>query len=88
MTRREIISAKIYDSESEIECESFLDDLTGRDLKGIELIILYEHRSIQDPQRYVLRCIMAVSPFSFHEKPHETYTEEAIASDAYLLANT
>ena len=46
--RREITSAKIYDSESEIEWESFFDDLKGRGLKGVELVVSDRHKGIQE----------------------------------------
>ncbi len=46
--KREIISAKIYDSESEIEWESFFDDLKGRGLKVVELVVSDGHKGIQE----------------------------------------
>ncbi len=46
--RREILSARLYDSETEIEWESFFDDLKNRGLKGVELVISDGHRGIQE----------------------------------------
>ena len=46
--RREILSCKLCDSETEMEWESFFDDLKGRGLKGVELVISDGHRGIQE----------------------------------------
>ena len=35
----EILSCKLCDSETEIEWESFFDDLKGRGLKGVEQLV-------------------------------------------------
>lgn len=37
--RMEILSSELYDSESEVEWESFFDDLKSRGLTGVELVI-------------------------------------------------
>ena len=46
--RREILSARLYDSETEIEWESFFDDLKNRGLTGVELVISDGHKGIQE----------------------------------------
>ena len=46
--RREILSCKLCDSETEMEWESFFDDLKERGLKGIELVISDGHKGIQE----------------------------------------
>lgn len=46
--RREILSCKLCDSETEMEWESFFDDLKNRGLKGVELVISDGHRGIQE----------------------------------------
>ena len=46
--RREILSARLYDSETEVEWESFFDDLKERGLKGVELVISDGHKGIQE----------------------------------------
>ena len=46
--RREILSARLYDSETEIEWESFFDDLKSRGLTGVELVISDGHKGIQE----------------------------------------
>jgi transposase-like protein len=46
--RREILSARPYDSETEVEWESFFDDLKERGLKGVELVISDGHKGIQE----------------------------------------
>lgn len=46
--RREILSAKLYDSETEVKWEAFFDDLKGRGLKGVELVISDGHRGIME----------------------------------------
>jgi putative transposase len=46
--RREILSAKLYDSENTVEWESFFDDLKSRGLKGVELVISDGHRGIME----------------------------------------
>ena len=46
--RREILSARLYDSETEIEWESFFDDLKNRGLTGVELAISDVHNGIQE----------------------------------------
>ena len=46
--RREILSAHLYDSETEIQWESFFDDLKDRGLRGVELVISDGHKGIQE----------------------------------------
>ncbi len=46
--RREILSARLYDSETEVEWESFFDDLKNRGLKGVELVISDGHKGIME----------------------------------------
>ena len=46
--RREILSARLYDSETEVEWESFFDDLKNRGLTGVELVISDGHKGIQE----------------------------------------
>ncbi|MHB1492137.1 MAG: IS256 family transposase [Thermoplasmataceae archaeon] len=46
--RREILSSRLYDSETEVEWESFFDDLKERGLKGVELVISDGHKGIQE----------------------------------------
>jgi putative transposase len=46
--RREILSCKLCDSETEMEWESFFDDLKNRGPKGVELVISDGHRGIQE----------------------------------------
>ena len=46
--RREILSARLYDSETEIQWESFFDQLKDRGLKGVELVISDGHKGIQE----------------------------------------
>jgi transposase-like protein len=46
--KREILSCKLCDSETEMEWESFFDDLKERGLKGVELVISDGHRGIQE----------------------------------------
>ncbi len=46
--RREILSCKLCESENEIEWESFLGDLKNRGLHGIELVVSYGHKGIQE----------------------------------------
>ena len=46
--RREILSCKLCDSETEMEWESFFDDLKNRGLKGVELVISDGHKGIQE----------------------------------------
>jgi Transposase and inactivated derivatives len=46
--RREILSAHVYDSETEIQWEAFFDDLKERGLTGVELVISDGHRGIQE----------------------------------------
>ena len=46
--RREILSSRLYDSESEVEWESFFDDLKKRGLTGVELVISDGHKGIQE----------------------------------------
>ncbi|WP_363319990.1 transposase [Ferroplasma sp.] len=46
--RREILSAHLYDSETEVGWESFFDDLKERGLNGVELVISDGHRGIQE----------------------------------------
>lgn len=46
--RREILSSRLYDSETEVEWESFFDDLKARGLKGVELIISDGHKGIME----------------------------------------
>ncbi|MHB1810963.1 MAG: IS256 family transposase [Thermoplasmataceae archaeon] len=46
--RREILSAYLYDSETEIQWESFFDDLKDRGLRGVELVISDGHKGIQE----------------------------------------
>ena len=45
--RREILAVKLYDSESDVEWESFFDDMKNRGLKGVELVISDGHKGIQ-----------------------------------------
>ncbi len=45
--RREILSAKLYDSGNTVEWESFFDDLKSRG-KGVELVISDGHRGIME----------------------------------------
>ena len=45
---REILSCKLCDSETEVEWESFFDDLKNRGLKGVELVISDGHKGIQE----------------------------------------
>ena len=45
--KREILSCKLCDSETEMEWESFFDDLKERGLKGVELVISDGHKGIQ-----------------------------------------
>jgi putative transposase len=44
----EILSSRLYDSESEVEWESFFDDLKNRGLTGVELVISDGHKGIQE----------------------------------------
>ena len=46
--RREILSAHLYDSETEVGWESFFDDLKERGLNGVELVISDGHRGIPE----------------------------------------
>jgi putative transposase len=46
--RREILSSRLYDSETEVEWESFFDQLKERGLKGVELVISDGHKGIQE----------------------------------------
>ena len=46
--RREILSARLHDSETEIEWESFFDELKNRGLTGVELVISDGHKGIQE----------------------------------------
>lgn len=47
--RREILSsARLYDSETEVEWESFFDDLKNRGLTGVDLVISDGHKGIQE----------------------------------------
>ena len=46
--KMEILSYKLCDSETEMEWESFFDDLKERGLKGFELVISDSHRGIQE----------------------------------------
>ena len=46
--RREILSARLYDSETDIEWESFFDDLKSRGLTGVELVISDGHKGIHE----------------------------------------
>ena len=46
--RREILSSRLYNSETEVEWESFFDDLKSRGLKGVELVISDGHRGIME----------------------------------------
>ncbi len=43
----EILSCRLYDSETEIEWEIFFDDLKERGLKGVEMVISDGHKGIQ-----------------------------------------
>lgn len=46
--RREILSARLYDSETEVQWEAFFDGLMERGLKGVELVISDGHRGIME----------------------------------------
>ena len=46
--KREILSAKLYDSETEVQWEAFFDDLKERGLKGVELVISDGHKGIME----------------------------------------
>ena len=46
--RREILSCKLCDSETEMEWESSFDDLKNRWQKGVELVIWDGHEGIQE----------------------------------------
>lgn len=46
--RREIVSSKVYDSETGVQWESFFDDLKERGLKGVELVISDGHKGIME----------------------------------------
>lgn len=46
--RREILSARNYDSETEVEWESFFDELKNRGLRYVELVISDGHRGVQE----------------------------------------
>ena len=46
--RREILSARLHDSETEIEWESFFDELKNRGITGVELVISDGHKGIQE----------------------------------------
>ena len=46
--KREILSSRLYDSETEVEWESFFDNLKERGLHGVELVISDGHRGIQE----------------------------------------
>ncbi len=45
---REILGARLYDSETEIDYESFFDDLKDRGLNGLELVISDGHKGIRE----------------------------------------
>ena len=45
---REILGARLYDSETEIDYESFFDDLKDRGLKGLDLVISDGHKGIRE----------------------------------------
>jgi transposase-like protein len=46
--KREMLSAKVYDAETEISWESFFDDLKERGLHGVEMIISDDHKGITE----------------------------------------
>ena len=46
--KREILSSRLYDSETEVEWESFFDNLKERGLHGVELVISDGHRGIME----------------------------------------
>ncbi len=45
---REILGARIYDSETEIQWELFFDDLKDRGLNGVELVISDGNKGIRE----------------------------------------
>ncbi len=46
--RKEILSAGLYDSETEVGWESFFDDLKERSLNGVVLVVSDGHKGIQE----------------------------------------
>ena len=46
--RREILSARNYDSETEVEWESFFDEMKNSGLRDVEPVISDGHRGIQE----------------------------------------
>jgi len=46
--RREILSARLHDSETEIQWESFFDQIKDRCLGGVEHVISDSHKGIQE----------------------------------------
>jgi len=74
--RREILSAKLYDSETEVGWESFFDDLKRRGLTGVELVVSDGHKGIQEA---TIKSFLGASwqyCHITHEKPHEINTKK------------
>ncbi|SIM61696.1 IS256 family transposase [Cuniculiplasma divulgatum] len=46
--KREILSARLHDSETEMQWEAFFDNLKERGLKGVELVVSDGHRGIME----------------------------------------
>ena len=44
----EVLGARIYDSETEIQWELFFDDLKARGLKGVEMVISDGNKGIRE----------------------------------------